>query len=148
MKEIERKFLVNDLTIIENCTYVEIKQAYLFNEKEKSLRIRIKNDRAFLTIKGNNSGFTRDEFEYEIPKSDAEEMIGIFQLKVLEKRRYYFVYESFTWEIDVFKGGLEGLCIAEIELPSEDVQFEMPNWIGEEVTFDSNYLNAELIKRL
>ena len=148
MKEIERKFLVNDLTVIENCTYVEIKQAYLFNEKEKSLRIRIKNDRAFLTIKGNNSGFTRDEFEYEIPKSDAEEMIGIFQLKVLEKRRYYFVSESFTWEIDVFKGKYEGLVLAEIELNNENEEFQLPAWIGEEVTNDPTYLNVNLFKNL
>lgn len=148
MKEIERKFLVNDLSVIENCVFDEIKQAYLFNENQKSLRIRIKNETAFLTIKGQISGFSRNEFEFEIPNVDAVEMIEEFQLKVLEKRRYYLNAHPFTWEIDVFLGGLAGVVVAEIELPSEETKFEIPNWIGEEVTFDSNYLNAELIKRL
>lgn len=148
MKEIERKFLVNDLSVIENCLFDEIKQAYLFNENQKSLRIRIKNEKAFLTIKGQISGFSRNEFEYEVPKEEAVEMIEEFQLKVLEKRRYYFSAIPFIWEIDVFLGGLAGIVVAEIELPSEETKFELPSWIGEEVTFDKKYLNAELIKRL
>lgn len=148
MKEIERKFLVNDLSVIENCVFDDIKQAYLFNENQKSLRIRIKNEKAFLTIKGQISGFSRNEFEYEVPKEEAVEMIEEFQLKVLEKRRYYFSANPFIWEIDVFLGGLAGIVVAEIELPSEETKFELPSWIGEEVTFDKKYLNAELIKRL
>ena len=148
MKEIERKFLVNDLSVINDCSFDEIRQSYLFNEVEKSLRIRIKNEKAFLTIKGKQKGISRDEFEYEIPKSEAEEMIRVFQLKELSKKRYYKTQGDFTWEIDVFQGKLSGLVVAEVELPTEATVFEIPAWLGEEVTFDKSYLNAELIKRL
>ncbi len=87
MKEIERKFLVKDQTFYQNCRFDQIQQTYLFNESNKSLRIRIKNDVAYLTIKGNQIGITRDEFEYEIPKGEALEIIDRFDLKVLSKKR-------------------------------------------------------------
>jgi adenylate cyclase len=148
MKEIERKFLVKDSSIIMNCVFDEIKQTYLFNELNKSLRIRLKNESAFLTIKGNQEGISRDEFEYEIPKIDAIEMIERFNLKVISKRRYYLIAQNLTWEIDVFEEKLKGLVVAEIELPFEHFEFEVPDWIGEEVTFDPSYLNAELFKKL
>jgi adenylate cyclase len=148
MKEIERKFLVRHETILSECSFDEIKQTYLFNERNKSLRIRLKNDQAFLTIKGNQLGITRDEFEYEIPKLDAIDIIERFNLKVLSKKRYYLKQENLTWEIDVFEGKLKGLIIAEIELPSEKFNIEIPSWVGEEVTCDSSYLNAELFKKL
>lgn len=148
MKEIERKFLVNNLSIITDCPFDEIQQSYLFNEENKSLRIRIKNDSAFLTIKGNQFGITRDEFEYSIPKVEALEMIDRFNLNVLMKKRYYKFEEGMKWEIDVFGGKLVGLIVAEIELPSEEFQFAKPNWVGDEVTFDPSYLNAELFKKL
>jgi adenylate cyclase len=139
---------VNDLTVINDCSFDEIRQSYLFNEDEKSLRIRIKNDIAFLTIKGQQQGISRDEFEYEIPKSEAEDLIRVFQLKELSKKRYYKIQGELTWEIDVFQEKLNGLVVAEIELPAETTVFEVPNWIGEEVTYDKSYLNAELIKQL
>ena len=148
MKEIERKFLVIDQSFFQNFRFDEIQQSYLFNEASKSLRIRIKNNDAFLTIKGNQVGMTRDEFEYQIPKEDALEIIGRFNLKVLTKKRYYLNLDNLTWEIDVFEGKLKGLIIAEIELPSEEVKINKPNWIGEEVTSESRYLNAELFKKL
>lgn len=148
MKEIERKFLVNDLDVINDCHFDLIQQTYLFNEVNKSLRIRVKNEFAFLTIKGNQVGITRDEFEYEIPKNEAIEMIEQFHLKVLLKRRYYKQVDELTWEIDVFEGKLTGLIIAEIEIPTEDFLFEVPTWIGEEVTHNSEFLNAELFKKL
>jgi adenylate cyclase len=148
MKEIERKFLVNDLDVINDCRFDLIQQTYLFNEANKSLRIRVKNEFAFLTIKGNQVGITRDEFEYEIPKNEAIEMIEQFHLKVLLKRRYYKQVDDLTWEIDVFEGKLTGLIMAEIEIPTEDFLFEVPTWIGEEVTHNSEFLNAELFKKL
>jgi CYTH domain-containing protein len=148
MKEIERKFLVNDLDVINDCHFDLIQQTYLFNEANKSLRIRVKNEFAFLTIKGNQVGITRDEFEYEIPKNEAIEMIEQFHLKVLLKRRYYKQVDDLTWEIDVFEGKLTGLIMAEIEIPTEDFLFEVPTWIGEEVTHNSEFLNAELFKKL
>jgi len=148
MKEIERKFLVKDFSVIQDCSFDIIQQSYLFNETTKSLRIRIKNDLAFLTIKGNLVGITRDEFEYQIPKQEAIEIIEKFGLKVLSKKRYYKEIDGLKWEIDVFEGSLSGLFIAEIELPDENFNFKLPDWIGKEVTFDKNYFNAELIKKL
>jgi adenylate cyclase len=148
MKEIERKFLVNNPTVIEGCQFDQIKQTYLFNEPNKSLRVRIKNEMAFLTIKGNQIGFTRDEFEYKIPKEQALEIIECFDLKVISKKRYYLNFENFLWEIDVFEGKLNGLILAEIELPSEMAEFNVPTWLGKEVTSDPSYLNAELFKKL
>lgn len=148
MKEIERKFLVKIFSVIEECKFDQIQQSYLFNELNKSLRIRIKNDLAYITIKGNQIGITRDEFEYQIPKEEALEIIERFNLKVLSKKRYYLNYGSLTWEIDVFEGSLNGLVVAEIEIPSENHEFEIPSWVGEEVTHDPSYLNAELFKKL
>ena len=148
MKEIERKFLVKDFSVIQDCPFDIIQQSYLFNETTKSLRIRIKNDRAFLTIKGNLVGITRDEFEYQIPKQEAIEIIEKFGLKILSKKRYYKEIDGLKWEIDVFEGSISGLFIAEIELPDENFNFKLPDWIGKEVTFDKNYFNAELIKKL
>ncbi len=148
MKEIERKFLVRDVSVLKECKFDQIQQSYLFNESSKSLRIRIKNDAAFLTIKGNQIGITRYEFEYKIPKEEAFEIIERFDLKVLSKKRYYFNYGNLTWEIDVFEGKLNGLIVAEIEIPTANYQFEVPSWVGEEVTYDSKYLNAELFKKL
>ena len=148
MKEIERKFLVNDLSIIDDCFFDEIRQSYLFNELDKSLRIRIKNEKAFLTIKGGQNGISRDEFEFQIPLIEAKEMIRVFDLKELVKKRYYKSDDLLTWEIDVFQGKLSGLVVAEIELPSENFNFEIPDWLGKEVTFDRTYLNAELFKKL
>ena len=148
MKEIERKFLVKDQTFYQNSRFDQIQQTYLFNESNKSLRIRIKNDVAYLTIKGNQIGITRDEFEYEIPKGEALEIIDRFDLKELSKKRYYLNSGNLTWEIDVFEGKLAGLIIAEIELPSEDFEIDIPSWVGEEVTSDPSYLNAELFKKL
>lgn len=148
MKEIERKFLVKDKSVFQNCRFDQIQQSYLFNEQNKSLRIRIKNNSAYITIKGNPIGMTRDEFEYQIPKEEAMQIIEQFKLKVLSKKRYYLNFGSLTWEIDVFDDKLSGLIIAEIEIPSEKFDFEIPDWVGEEVTYDSKYLNAELIKQL
>ena len=148
MKEIERKFLVSDSSIIKDCQFDQIQQSYLFNELNKSLRIRIKNELAFLTIKGNQVGNTRDEYEYQIPKEEALEMINRFNLKVLSKKRYYIKTGDLMWEIDVFKGKLQGLIVAEIELPSENFQIDLPYWVGEEVTANPSYLNAELVKKL
>ena len=91
---------------------------------------------------------TRSEYEYEIPVNEALSLIEDFDLKVLKKLRYKIEYQLKTWEIDVFEGKLEGLVIAEIELEKEDEKFEIPEWVGQEVTFDPIYLNANLINRL
>ena len=150
MVEIERKFLVKKYfhNELEKHEPKQIIQAYLVNEKSRSVRIRLMNEKAFLTIKSAMTGITRHEFEYEIPKTDAVSLIKSFGLKTLTKKRYCLEFNSKTWEIDVFEGGLEGLVLAEIELTNEDEEFDIPDWVDEEVTFDPNYLNACLINRL
>ena len=150
MVEIERKYLVHKTVFnyIDTITPAHITQAYLINEKSKSVRVRIINDRAFLTIKSEMKNLTRSEYEYEIPVNEALSLIEDFDLKVLKKLRYKIEYQLKTWEIDVFEGKLEGLVIAEIELEKEDEKFEIPEWVGQEVTFDPTYLNANLINRL
>lgn len=145
--EIERKFLV-DNQLWEKVKKPEGKkiiQAYLTNEVEKSIRIRVKGEKAYVTIKGKQVGISRPEFEYEIPVSDAMEMIYLFADKVIEKTRYEILVGQFIWEIDVFHGKLEGLILAEIELSNENEVFENPEWITTEVSTDPFYLNANLI---
>ncbi len=149
MLEIERKYLLETMDwkkeIIQSIT--NIKQAYLFEDHEKSVRIRVRSDQAFMTIK-MGKGVTRNEFEYSIPVSDAEEMIEKASLLCLEKDRYVIEYQGAIWEIDVFKGKYEGLVLAEIELRDENQEIQLPAWIGEEVTNDPAYLNVNLFKNL
>lgn len=148
--EIERKFLVKEQLweAIEKPSPSRIVQAYLVNSAEKTVRIRIKGTKGFLTIKGATQGISRAEFEYEIPLKDAEELISTFAEKVIEKFRYEISYKNNVWEVDVFAGKLEGLYLAEIELSSEEEHFELPEWVGEEVSTDANYYNSNLINKV
>lgn len=150
MKEIERKYLIHDkdLSFLNSIEGKQIKQAYVQNEIDRTVRIRTKGEKAFLTIKIGKDALSRDEFEYQIPVKDALSMMEILQLKVLSKTRYEINFENHLWEIDVFEGKLEGLIVAEIELKSKDESFSKPPWIGPEVTSDPSYLNARLIERL
>ena len=150
MLEIERKFLVKNtvLDVLKTLRPIRIAQSYLVNEKLKSVRIRIADDSAFLTIKNAASGITRKEFEYEIPKKEAEDIIETFDLKVLRKERYQIMDNSKLWEVDVFGGRLHGLVLAEIELNTEDEKIQLPEWVDTEVSHDASHLNANLINRL
>ena len=150
MIEIERKYLVKQdvHSVIDKIQPHQITQAYLVNEKSKSVRIRIMDNIAFLTIKSDLIGITRKEYEYEIPVNEALSLIESFDLKTLKKKRYKVDFNSKTWEIDVFDENLNGLVLAEIELQSEDEKFDIPEWIDLEVTLNPEYLNANLIKRL
>lgn len=146
-KEIERKFLVKDSTYKKLCSGKLYKQGYLFSNPDKTVRVRLVDNKGFLTIKGKGNGLTRDEFEYEIPSADAEEILQKMCHKpFIEKTRYTYSYMGHTWEIDEFHGENEGLVVAEIELENEDENFEVPEWIGEEVTYDKKYFNSNLIK--
>jgi CYTH domain-containing protein len=149
MLEIERKYLLETMDWKEELTQsiTNIKQAYLFEDQYKSIRIRIRAEKAFLTIKMGR-GITRNEFEYLIPVSDAEEMIEKAALLCLEKDRYVIQYKGNIWEVDVFKGKYKGLVLAEIELDHENDEIELPSWIGKEVTNDPAYLNVNLFKNL
>lgn len=145
--EIERKYLVEleKLGTLENGT--RIKQGYLSTNKDAVVRVRVKNDKAYLTIKGSNIGVTRLEFEYEIPLDEANEMLDkLCQKPVIDKTRYLIDYENHTWELDVFYGDNEGLVVVEVELSSEDETIILPSWVKEEVTSDARYYNSNLMK--
>ena len=150
MLEIERKFLVDAKAweIQPKGIPAIISQSYLLNTIEKTIRLRIKDKDAYITIKGPTKGITREEFEYKIPMADAQIMIDTFNLKVLKKKRFEVTMNKTLWEIDVFEGALSGLILAEVELQSEDETFEKPPWLGQEVSHLAAYYNANLIDRL
>ncbi len=146
-KEIERKFLVKNHDFKKIERGVLIRQGFLSTANERVVRIRIKESQAYLTVKGISIGASRTEFEYEIPLKDAEIMISeLCEKPVIEKYRYCIKTNDFLWEVDEFKGENEGLIIAEIELRSEDQPFDIPEWVGEEVTGDPRYYNSNLIR--
>ena len=123
-----------------------MKQAYLMIDGHKVVRVRVADDKAFLTIKGNLSGITRDEFEYEIPVEDATQMMNLRTGSIVEKTRYIYEFSGKTWEIDVFEGENSGLIVAEIELENEDEAFDKPAWLLDEVSTDDRYFNFSLSK--
>ena len=144
--EIERKFLIDFNKIKDFDDKYYIKQGYILNSKEKVVRVRVTDNKCFLTIKGQNIGMTRPEFEYEIPRYEAEQMLDTMCSDVLEKTRYIFSIFCDVWEIDEFHGDNKGLIVAEVEVPSEDYNLTLPKWIVEEVTNDTKYYNNNLIK--
>ncbi len=147
--EIERKFLLrNEAWRAQADEGVYFHQGYLSTTPERVVRVRQMGERAVLTIKGKGDGITRPEFEYEIPLDDAQSMLRALCLQpTIEKRRYKLALGSHTWEIDVFDGDNHGLVVAEIELSSEAEIFEKPEWLGDEVSHDSRYLNSNLIAK-
>jgi adenylate cyclase len=146
--ETERKFLVNGefRNLAVESTYIE--QRYLSIDSEKTIRIRIAGDQAFLTIKGRpaENSISRSEWEIPVSVSDARELMNICLPGKIEKTRYLIPSGKHTFEVDVFHDKNEGLIIAEIELSSESEQFEKPEWVGEEVTGRPEFYNANLIK--
>lgn len=145
--EIEKKFLVKENQLpFDASKGIAIKQGYLHGDEKKVIRVRIKGTKGYITIKSKVSGATNLEFEYEIPTSEAEELLTLFCHKIITKRRVLFPQGQFTWEIDFFEGDNEGLIFAEIELQNEDDYFTLPDWITEEVTDDIRYYNAYLAK--
>ena len=145
--EIERKFLVTGDEWRAMATGVFYSQGYLCLEKERTVRVRIAGDKAFLTVKGKSSGISRMEYEYPIPLEDARVLLAQLCVQpVIEKKRYRIHYQGFVWEVDEFFGENEGLLVAEIELAAEEQVFEKPSWVGEEVSFDRRYANAGLVK--
>lgn len=144
-QEIERKFLVKDHSWRAGAG-TRIRQGYLRNQGEGVVRVRIKGERAYLTIKGNTTGITRLEFEYEIPAGDADQILDELCMKpLIEKLRYEVYMGGFKWEIDEFLGENSGLVVAEIELEDETQEFTKPDWLGEEVSDDFRYHNANLV---
>lgn len=146
-KEIERKFLVvgDDWRKLAKGTHY--RQGYLNSVKERTVRIRTIDDKAFLTVKGPNIGITRMEFEYEIPHKECLEMLtNLAEQPIIEKIRYKIAIDDLIWEIDEFLGVNKGLIVAEVELQNEEQKFSKPEWIGEEVSGDPRYFNSNLVK--
>jgi adenylate cyclase len=146
-KEIERKFLIKGDAWRSQAKGTFYRQGYLNSAKERTVRIRTIDDKAFLTIKGLTVGATRSEYEYEIPLADCNAMLDVLAEKpLIEKKRYKVPFEGLTWEIDEFSGDNAGLIVAEVELKSEAQAFKRPEWVGAEVTADPRYFNSNLIK--
>ena len=145
--EIERKFLIKHIPFNQIGYSHKITQGYIVSDEKKVIRVRKKNDEFFITIKGNNIGISRFEFEYKIPEEDANDLFQNFcEIGVIKKTRHYVNFRKHLWEIDEFHDHNEGLIVAEIELHSEDEKFHIPDWIFKEVTSESRYYNMNLIK--
>ena len=147
MIEIERKFLVTSKDFQQLATKKTfIQQGYLTKDPHRTVRVRIKEQRAFLTIKGisSSSGMSRFEWEKEIPLEEGKALMKLALPTVIEKIRYEIPHHAYCFEVDVFEGEHKGLILAEIELPSEKTEITVPNWIGEEVTGDKKYYNSYL----
>lgn len=147
--EIERKFLVdhkkwNELDKPAGKLY---RQGYISTNENKTVRVRLTEGEAFLTIKGKSTGATRSEFEYKIPVEDAAQLLNTLAESELSKTRYEIYYKDKLWEVDVFHQANDGLIVAEIELESEDEKFDLPDWVLQEVTDEAKYYNSNLTLR-
>lgn len=145
--EIERKFLVlsDEYKSLGKPNFIS--QGYLCSDNKRTVRVRIKNEEAFLTIKSKTIGISREEFEYKIPLNEAKFILEkLCDKPIIEKNRYEIKFQNKIWEVDEFLGDNFGLILAEIELNSEDENFEKPNWVGEEVSKDPKYFNSNLAK--
>lgn len=145
-REIERKFrVIGDRWRSTAEKRERIVQGYLSLEKARTVRIRLRGGTGTLTIKGPNRGAVRTEFEYEIPGSDAEEMLEMCIQPLIVKHRSLVDHSGFTWEIDEFEGANQGLIVAEVEMDDADDDPPIPEWAGEDVTEDPRYYNANLV---
>jgi len=147
--EIERKFLVKHLNFL-NSEYNSsiIKQGYLNSNKNRAVRVRVKNNQGFITVKGisNNTGTSRFEWEKEISVEDAYNLLTLCEPGMISKTRYFIPNGPHTFELDVFDDENDGLVVAEIELNSEEENFHKPEWLGKEVTGENKYYNSQLSK--
>ena len=144
--EIERKFLIDTDKLPPLTNSYTIKQGYIQTADHTTVRVRIRNQDAFLTIKGKSVGASRLEFEYPIPLQDANDILdALCQSSVIEKTRYLLEHEEHTWEVDIFEGSNKGLVVAEVELESENEAFALPSWVTEEVTDNVRYFNSNLV---
>jgi CYTH domain-containing protein len=141
--EIERKYrVVGDAW--RQAEFVHFCQGYLNRYKERTVRVRLKGEEGWLTIKGLTVGATKPDFEYPIPADDARSMLSMCDGPLIEKNRYDIVVNGLKWEVDEFLGDNAGLVVAEVELTSEDEDVQKPDWVGDEVTSDPRYFNSNL----
>lgn len=147
-REIERKFLVKGDFKSRATKALRITQGYLSSVPERTVRVRIKGDKGFITIKGKGgeSGASRFEWEKEIPAEEVRELLKICEPGVIDKTRYIVPVGKHNYEVDEFYGDNQGLVMAEVELGSEDEAFDKPQWLGEELTGDVRYYNSMLMK--
>ena len=144
--EIERKFLIDINALPDLGQGVYISQGYIETTDKSAVRARVKGDRGFITIKGESTGMSRLEFEYEIPPAEAREIISLLCAgKSIEKTRYEYRILNHIWEIDFFHGENEGLIVAEVELSDEAEELTIPQWVTEEVTGQAKYYNVNLV---
>ena len=142
--EIERKFLVTG-DEWRRADGTVLRQGYLSTHPERTVRVRVEGDRATLDVKGITRGTTRSEYEYNIPPEDAAELLRLCESPLIEKVRRRVEHDGLVWEVDEFLGENEGLVVAEVELDREDRPFTKPLWVGEEVTHDPRFYNANLV---
>ncbi|MFT5056855.1 MAG: adenylate cyclase [Pseudoalteromonas distincta] len=144
--EIERKFKVASDSWRDSVTRsTSLRQGYVSTKPEATVRVRLENGVGTLTIKSKTKGISRSEFEYDIPNSEATQLLQLCEGPLIEKIRHLVIIGEHTWEIDEFIGDNQGLIIAEIELSSEDESFEKPAWLGIEVSHDARYYNSSLV---
>ncbi len=142
--ETERKFLVQGDYKTHASRSYRISQGYLSSVPERTVRVRVRDEKGYLTIKGKGNGVSRVEWETEIPQEDAVVLLGLCEQGVIDKTRHIVEYAGHVFEVDEFHGENEGLILAELELGSEDEAFDKPDWLGEEVTGDVRYYNSYL----
>lgn len=147
-QEIERKYLITGEFKSKAIKCFQIKQGYLSSIPERTVRVRIQDNQGFLTVKGSNkkNSISRFEWEKEITKEEANELIQLCEMGIIDKKRYIVPFRDKIIEVDVFNGENEGLILAEIELDDENENIEKPNWLGKEVTDDPRYYNSMLMK--
>lgn len=145
--EIERKFLVRGDEWRQLATGVIYRQGYIASSKDCTVRVRVAGNQGYLTIKGDTQGISRAEYEYAIPLIDATELLNsLCQQPLIEKTRYRVPWHGVVWEVDEFAGENQGLTIAEVELTDPEQLLDLPDWIGEEVSNDPRYFNANLAR--
>ena len=144
--EIERKFLVNKekWSGVVKTEKSLFRQGYIVSDPAKTIRVRLTDSAGFITIKGLTVGASRTEFEYPIPKEDAQQLLDNFCGSELSKIRYFITHDNKLWEVDEFLGNNEGLIVAEIELTAENESFSVPDWVDIEVTPEKKYSNSNL----
>jgi len=147
-QEIERKYLINGEFKEIASSSTRITQGYLSSNPERNVRVRIRDDKGYITVKGigSESGAARFEWEKEIPVEDVQQLLELCETGIIDKTRYLVEFGGHTFEIDEFYGENEGLVMAEVELNSEDEEIQKPDWLGDEVTGDKRYYNAMLTR--
>ncbi len=142
--EIERKFLIRHNLWQPKGPGRRMTQGYLSRDPERTVRVRMVEEEAFMTVKNRGTGISRTEIEFSIALHDARDLMALCFQPVIDKTRHEVLHDGMLWEVDVFHGANDGLIVAEIELPAEDTPFALPDWIGEEVSHDPRYTNSRL----